>query len=328
MTMRESIAKFNEQFAWNPVIENGGEFLSFLNFKYHVFVGMGGSHLAGDLARFLNTGKMIIPWRDYGLPNFLKFVPQESVLVACCSYSGNTEEVIDAYHTAGEAKFFRIAIASGGEILELAKKDGVPFIQLPKDGLQPRWSLGCFLRAALKFLSAEEILKSTDKLAELVRPDVLEKEGREISEELRGKIPVVYSSLRNSVLSFIWKVNFNETAKIPAFTNIFPEMNHNEINGFDRGGKTGVLSENIRPIFLNDETDSPKIIKRMSVVSEIFRSRGIEISAPSFKGEFFLERFFNSMILSGWISLFLADYYGVDPEGVPIVEELKREMKK
>ena len=166
---------------------------------------MGGSHLAADLLKILKPELDLSIHKDYGLPKV-----KEGELVVLSSYSGNTEEVLDAYEEA--AGLNRAVITVGGKLLEKAKQDGVKYVQLPDLGLQPRDAWHLNLQALYELLGEK-----------LELPEIKPVEPLEIKE----RIPLIYTSNQYQALGYIWKINFNETCKIPAFDNVIPESDHN-----------------------------------------------------------------------------------------------------
>src|SRR3989344_8305519 len=96
MTMKEAIELFAEQFDYEPEIKNGGNFR--LNEKL-VVVGMGGSALAPGLVRVWKPETDIVIHKSYGLPA-MSAEDLKKRLVILSSYSGNTEEVLEAYEEA------------------------------------------------------------------------------------------------------------------------------------------------------------------------------------------------------------------------------------
>lgn len=319
--MYEAIKSFARQFAYEPIIENAESLTSFAKF---VVVGMGGSHLAADLLKIRDPETDFIVHHDYGLPTMSDELLQNR-LILLSSYSGNTEEVIDAFKEAGKKKLPRAAIAIGGTLLELAKKERVPFVQMPDTGIQPRSALGFNLKALLKIMNEKEALQETEKLAAILKPEEWEREGQSLARKLKGCVPIVYASARNLPIAYNWKIKFNETGKIPAFYNVFSELNHNEMTGFDVKPSTKALSKPFSFIVLKDETDHPQIIKRMEILAELYRDRGLpitEIDLDNTKGVFY--KIFSSLVLADWTTYYTAGEYGVEPEEVPMVEEFKK----
>jgi len=208
--------------------------------------------------------------------------------------------------------------------LDLAKKNGVPYIKLPDIGIEPRAALGFSIKAILKLLGDEHGLKEARNLATLLRPMDLEKEGQNLASILKGKVPIIYSSTANLGLAYNWKIAFNETGKIPAFYNVFPELNHNEMTSFGVAPSTKALSSLYHFLILKDSSDGTRILKRMEVLEKLFRDRRILVTVIEIKGESKLHKIFNSFVLANWSALYTAKGYGVDPEEVPLIEEFKK----
>lgn len=317
--MREAIKNFPKQFSWEPKVENES-----LLHQYSKFVvsGMGGSSLAGDLMKVWNPLLDLVIHRDYGLPEISE-ADLSRTLVIASSYSGNTEETLSALDTAIEFGLAVAVVAAGGKLLAKAKELGLPYVELPAGGIQPRMATGFSIKAILALLGMDEALSEIASLAKLnTKP--FEVAGKKLAEKLLGKVPVIYSSRVNIPVAYNWKIKFNETAKIPAFANRFPELNHNEMTGFDRVPTTRGLSENFHFVFLRDSEDHPRIGKRMEVTAKLYRDRGFAVEEIELSGGNVWEKIFSSTLLADWTAYFLAEAYGVDPEKVPLVEEFKK----
>ncbi|MFH1246672.1 MAG: SIS domain-containing protein, partial [Candidatus Liptonbacteria bacterium] len=269
--MDQVIRDFPEQFAYNPVILNATDGVVQVpqNPSMIVVCGMGGSALPAEILKMWRPGLPMIVHRNYGLPAFLEISAPENdpkdILVVASSYSGNTEETLSAYDEARKRGLPLAAIAVGGKLIEKAKQDKVPYIQIPDTGIQPRMSLGFIVRALCKLVGENDLLEETQELVSSLDVGTLESLGKKLAEEIRGKIPVIYASLENYILAYDWKIKFNETGKIPAMFNVFPELNHNEMTGFDREGGTKNLSEPFHFILLKDQGDHPRLQKRMEI---------------------------------------------------------------
>lgn len=325
--MYETIKNFNAQFEYQP--EFVGE-ISHKTFDRYIVVGMGGSHLAAGILQTAYPGLDIAIHSDYGLP-FIREEEKDKTLIIASSYSGNTEEVIDAFQTALIRRLPLAVITTGGKLLELAKKHNVGYIQMPDIGIQPRLALGFATKALLKVLNAQEGLDEISRLSVELNPAESEIEGKALAEKLFEKIPVIYSSQKNAAVAYNWKIKLNESTKIPAFTNVFPELNHNEMNGFNSQKNTHGLSHNFHFIFLEDGDDDMRIIKRMKILAELYQKRGLPVATITMKtpaenydgtGRFY--KIFSSLVLADWVSWHLAKRYGVEAEQVPMVEEFKK----
>lgn len=320
--MEEAIKKFGSQFDFQPVIENESKFRPEDSV---VLCGMGGSHLAAGLIKIYNPALDLYIHRDYGLPLLSEKRFTESLFIAS-SYSGNTEEVLDFAEQARAKKYNLAVITVGGKLLEFAKKNKIPYIQLPDTGIQPRSAIGFSMIALAKLIEGDDAVAELKALGKKLDVSKWEKTGKDFAEGLRGKIPVIYSSRVNLSVAYNWKIKFNETAKIPAFYNIFPELNHNEMAGFDRIKSTESLSENFHFIFLDDPSDHPKVMHRAQVTKKLYSDRKLTVTTFQLAGDTIFEKIFNSLILCDWIALSVSKMYGTMPDAVPIVEELKKLM--
>jgi len=294
--------------------------------------GMGGSALPANLlAMVLEEYKeklSLTIQRDYTLPSSV----DRQTLIVCISYSGNTEETISCAKEALKRKLKIVLISSDGQLEKLAKRYSLPFVRIEK-GYPPRMALGYLFGAligilnALKFIPAS-LKKELIELEGTLKPEQLEKEGKSLATKLKGRVPVIYASNRLKYLARIWKIKFNENTKIPAFWNYFPELNHNEMTGFEQGNhKLLSINNKLYLILLQDRDDHPRNKKRMELTLRVLKKRNIKGEIVKLKGKTFLERVFNSILLSDWVSYYLAKAYGVDPIPVKMVEEFKKLMK-
>lgn len=318
--MDEAIKNFAKQLLYKPQIENKQ---NFKKKKKIIVCGMGGSHLAADLLRDFKPELALTIHSDYGLPP-IPDKEAKKTLVVISSYSGNTEETIDAFNQAKEKGLSLLIIAVGGKLIEQAQQYSIPYIQLPSTGIQPRSALGFSFKALLKVIGLKDIAKEADALAKTLKPADYKQEGQELAQKLKGKVPVIYASNYNLAMAYDWKIKFNETGKIPAFYNVLPELNHNEMTGFDVKDSSRELSDKFHFIFLKDSNDQPRVVKRMEVLQKLYQDRGLPVEVIAMKGETKLEKVFSSLILADWTALSLAQHYGLEAEQVPMVEEFKK----
>lgn len=318
--MRNAICNFCQQFAFEPRVINEEKLPPAERF---IVAGMGGSHLAADLLKVWDPSIDIVVHSDYGLPA-VREGDLEQYCVIASSYSGNTEETVDAFLRAKEKNLALAVVATGGKLLALAKQEGVPYIELPHTGIQPRSALGFSVKALLCLMKKKDALDEVGKLCFNLDSQEYEQSGRELALRLKGYVPVILSSNRNFPIAYNWKIKFNETGKIPAFCNMFPELNHNEMTGFDVATPTKSLSQNFYFIFLKDSVDDPRIVKRMEVMRALYDNRGLKSEMLELGGNGTFHKIFSSLILADWAAYHTAAQYGVEPEQVPMVEEFKR----
>jgi len=320
MAMQDAIKSFPEQFRYEPEIVNEAHLG---HFNRYAVLGMGGSHLAAGLLKNLDPYLDIVIHRDYGPPT-LREEDLKGRLIVASSYSGNTEEVLDGFDAAREMGYSLAVVTPGGKLIERAKEADLPYIVLPDTGIQPRSALGFGMRALLKLFQLEALLENSKNLADQLDIDVLREEGESIAELMKGKVPVIYASRRNEAVAYNWKIKFNETGKIPSFMNVLPELNHNEMTGFDVAESSKTLSENFHFFFLTDENDNLRVQKRMHILERLYEERGLSVTRLSLMGSSPMEKIFKSLIVADWVAVTTAEHYGLESEQVPMVEEFKK----
>lgn len=290
-----------------------------------VFCGMGGSALYADLLLMHLEGELTIPTRihrDYGLPANVS----KDALVIACSYSGNTEETISSLEASLKARLKTVVIAHGGKMLDIAKAEGIPHIIIP-ECIQPRYSPGYMFSAAHQLLSylglAHQCEKEMEKLTKwLGAQRGIENLGKTLAQQLKGKVPLIYSSSGYRAVARIGKIKINENAKVPAFYNELPEMNHNEMVGFTRP-----LAK-YHSIILTDGDESPQMKLRIKATQSVLGEQDITSSEVQLEGETNLQRAFYGLLYFDWASYHLAMEYGIDPVPVEMVERFKGMLKR
>ncbi len=293
-------------------------------FNRIVFCGMGGSLQGAEL--LLAGLDLRIPVhlvRDYLLPE----AADRRTLVLAISYSGNTEETLSAFEAARSRGCALVGLASGGQLLAAAEKASVPAVRLPA-GFQPRYTIGLQLGALARILHNIGLCADLREELAAVRSHLLQSNAKQRAEvmvpQLLGTIPIFYSSERYKPLGFICKVKLNENAKMLAFHNTFPEMNHNELTGY----QSSRTQARFHAIILRDPEDHPRVLKRYAITTRVLHDCGAAVTITNLQGPAFWARCFDMMVVADWLSLALAKANGVDPLPVPLVEELKQRLKE
>lgn len=318
--MLNAIKNFPQQFSYQPRLENKKYFKSAKDF---VVLGMGGSHLAADLLLAIKPEMNIHVHQDYGLPAW-PLSKLRKYLIIANSYSGNTEEVIDGLRLALKNKLDVLVIATGGKLIKIAKNKNIPYIQMPNWNIQPRQAIGLNARALLKAMGENKLLKDSLALAKKLKAEKYENAGKKIADQLFNRIPIIYASRQNTCLAFTWKIKFNENAKIPAFYNVLPELNHNEMTGFDRNQWTKKLSKNFTIVYLEDKSDHARISQRFRVIRNLYKKENLKQINILLRGQNRWLEIFSNMLIADWTSFYLAKKYHVDPDPVPMVEKFKK----
>jgi glucose/mannose-6-phosphate isomerase len=248
-----------------------------------------------------------------------------TTLLIASSYSGTTEETLDAVKIAFERGMHIAAISTGGALLDFAREHELPFVTIPDTGLEPRMAIGYSMLGLARLMGDSTLEMAIREGGKHSQAGALQSEGTALAQKLIGKTPLIWSSNANLPLAYIWKIKFNETSKIPAFCNSMPELCHNELTGFDVVDSTRDLFSRMHVIMLDDPKDHPRIQKRMHIAHEMLTARNIPIDRVSLKGDGF-EKIFNAALLGDWVSLGLARHYGVPNPETPLIAEFKKKM--
>ncbi|MCI0472264.1 MAG: bifunctional phosphoglucose/phosphomannose isomerase [Ignavibacteria bacterium] len=298
--------------------------------------GLGGSAIGGDLLRSYTAGVMKIPVnvnRNYSLP----FYAGKNTLAVISSYSGNTEETISAFWDALKKGCKIICITSGGEVEKLAKKNKCMLIKIP-GGLQPRCAVGySFFTLLVLFEKAGFIPDQTEEINDVIinleesledytSTDFETNEAIIIAAEIKGKLPVIYSSVDiMDVVNLRWRGQISENAKILAYGNLYPEMNHNELVGWKLNEE---LLKKILVIFLKDKDDNERISLRMKITEKVYKKLADNVLSLTSDCKTRLGRIFDLIYLGDWVSYYLSIINEVDPTPVDAISALKKELDK
>jgi glucose/mannose-6-phosphate isomerase len=297
-----------------------------------VVAGMGGSGIGGALALDVlgvRATRPIVLVRDYALPAWTR--PETTVL--CASYSGDTEETLAAYDGAGALGARRIVVTGGGELGRLAREDGVPVIPVA-GGMQPRCAVAYMTVAALEAAAvcgAGPSLRSELDVAAAHAEDLVTRWGPDAPEDssakalaraLHGSVPVIAGSGPTAAVAYRWKTQLNENAKLPAFSHVLPELNHNEVVGWEGARELGPFSA----VFLDDSDLHPRVRSRIELTRELVEPAAATTTVLAGEGETRTERIFALVLLGDLVSVYLAVLRGVDPTPVSALDELKSEL--
>lgn len=326
--MKTLVKNFSNQLREAIEIANKSTLTPFSGELKNVLVsGLGGSGIGGTLAAELcENGGGNVPVlvnKKYQIPAFVG----PNTLFIASSYSGNTEETIEATLAAKERGAKIVCVSSGGKIIELAKENGWDYVIVP-GGNPPRACLGYSLVQLFNILAFNKVI-SNEMFNQLqgaislidANEDTIQTEAKEIAKKLVGKIPVIYT-LSLEAVAVRFRQQINENGKNLCWHHVIPEMNHNELVGWrDK-------NENLAVIFLRNQSDYFRNIKRLEVNTEIISKYTSNITNIISKGSNTIEEAIYHIHLTDWVSCFLADEKGVDVMEVKVIDHLKGELSK
>jgi glucose/mannose-6-phosphate isomerase len=299
-----------------------------------VLAGMGGSGIGARLAVAALGPRARRPLTiaaGYSLPPWTS----ADALVLCASYSGNTEEVLACYDAAGALGARRIASATGGELAERARADGVPVIPLP-GGFQPRATVGYSTVVALEVAAlcgaGPALRDEVEAAAELVGtlaaawgpegPD--DGDAKTVARLLHGTIPVIAGGELTAPVAYRWKSQINENAKLPAFASELPELDHNELCGWEGAPERGPFAA----VLLEDPGDHDRLAARHELTAGLIEQAGSRVARLRARGETALERVMSLVLLGDLVSVYLAVLRDVDPADIAVLDRLKAQLAR
>lgn len=324
--MKTLVQDFTNQLKEAKIIADKAVLSPAKNVSNIVITGLGGSGIGGTIINELFADTCAVPVtvnKDYFLPAFVN----EKTLLIVCSYSGNTEETVNAMQQGISMKAQIVCITSGGKILELAKQYQCNFIQFP-GGKSPRAFIGYSLVQLIKVFvvngfASEKIFSDLEKTIVLLdkENENIKTEAKNIAQKLFNKIPVIYS-LGAEGVAVRFRQQINENGKMLCWHHTLPEMNHNELVGWT------IKNDNLAVVTFHTLFDYERTKKRYEVCKTIFEKYSSGVIDINAKGESKLEQFFYLINIGDWISCYLADLKGIDPVEVKVIDYLKNELSK
>ena len=301
-----------------------------------IVAGMGGSGIGGELLKDWARDRVTTPievCKEYSLPAYA----DEDTLVFVVSYSGETEESLSVFLDAVKRKCMVVCVSSGGALSKFAGKLDVPNLCVPS-GMAPRATLPYLFMPLPIFLEKiglasnveleiSETIKVLEKISCENSPEKLVSANfsKTLASDICGTIPVVYGFGTYRAVAQRLKTQFNENSKIPAKWECFPELDHNEIVGWEEVRK---LADCFSIILVRDDTERIEIKQRIEVTKDLMRKEALRISEVWAKGKSSLAKMSSTICVGDFTSVYLAILRGIDPTPVKTIAVLKEKLKQ
>jgi glucose/mannose-6-phosphate isomerase len=301
-----------------------------------IVAGMGGSAIGGELLKDLARDKVPIPIeveREYSLPAYAN----KNTLVFVVSYSGETEETLSVFLKAIKRNCMIVCISSGGKLLEIAEKLNLPHIRIPS-GIPPRAALP-YLFIPLPIIlekiglisnvntEVSEAVKTLKKVCDENSPEKSLKVNfsKRLALNINETIPVVYGFGFYRAVAQRFKQQFNENSKVPSKWEFLPELDHNEIVGWEKAQK---IAKNFSAIFIRDREEQNEIRQRIEVTKELMTKENVKVFEVWSVGKSKLAKMLSTITIGDFTSVYLAVLRKVDPTPVKTITMLKEKMKE
>lgn len=301
-----------------------------------VALGLGGSAIGADLVRTLVARECSIPMlvhRDYNLP---AFVDRHSLVIAC-SYSGATEETLDSFESALQRRAKLISMTTGGELARRTRELDLPLYQY-RYSAQPRAALGYSLVPLLGILQRLGFIgaKSADVIEAVGVMRAWQKEiketvptadnaAKQLAQRLYQKLPVIYGAEHLSEVARRWKGQCNENAKSWGVFDVFPELNHNTVAGYDTPAGLSTLAH---VVILTSSLNHPRLRLRFDVTRELLQQHGFACEAVEARGHSALAQMLSLVHFGDYVSYYLAMLYDADPWPIANIQFIKERIQR
>lgn len=301
-----------------------------------IVAGMGASAIGGELLKDWANDRIDIPievQRGYSLPAYT----DKNTLVLVTSYSGETEESLSVFLDATKRGCKIVCISSGGSLSEIAEKMSLPLIRIPR-GIPPRAALPYLFTPLPIILEKMGLVSNVNaEIAEAVKilKDVSDENlpekplsanfSKDLASKINGTIPTVYGFGFYRAVAQRFKQQFNENSKVPAKWEVFPELNHNEIVGWEGSRE---IAKHFSVIFIRDEEEPTEIKNRIEITKELISAESVKTFEVWSRGKTRLAKMLSAVLIGDFTSVYLAILRGVDPAPVKTISLLKEKMQR
>jgi glucose/mannose-6-phosphate isomerase len=192
----------------------------------------------------------------------------------------------------------------------------VPLI-VSLEKLQAVSSVSESLSEAIRLLKGISAANSPEKRTE-------DNFSKTLASNIGATVPVVYGFGIYRSVAQRFKQQFNENSKVPAKWEFFPELDHNEIVGWEKAGKQ---AKNFSTIFIRDKSEPTAIRSRIETTKSLMPSTSKLFEVWS-QGKSELAKMLSTLCIGDFTSVYLAILRKVDPTPVRTIALLKDKMQK
>ncbi|MBA3585311.1 MAG: bifunctional phosphoglucose/phosphomannose isomerase, partial [Gemmatimonadetes bacterium] len=217
---------------------------------------------------------------------------------------------------------------------EKARQDGVAVIGVPS-GFVPRaavayMTVSAYVVAHLAGVLPDPPEAEIEAAATLLEELVVElgpeapngSAAKALAGRLPGRVPVIYGAGMTAPVARRWKGQLNENSGIHAFWNELPEVDHNEIMGWETAPASGPFAA----VFLADAHQHERTRRRLTLTARLIQDEGSEVHILESRGAAPLERVMSLVLTGDLVSIYLCAASYTDPSSMEVIERLKAEL--
>lgn len=291
--------------------------------------GMGGSIYNYHVIRSLFKNDLHVPLisvNEYGVPNLVN----QNTLFIASSYSGSTEEVVFNLKQAHKKGAQCIAISAGGDVAHYCKENDLMLYQfdpVANPSKQPRMGQGYMIFGTIGILIHAGLLKNVDMLQALQEVESmtqqLSQNAKSMAGELLNAITIFVAAEHLLGNAHIVRNQVNETAKAYADYHCIPELNHHLMEGLKNP-----TNRRLAFVFFESSLYFSRIQKRFELTRDVVGKNKAGIIRYTCQGSTKLSQVVEILILGGYLTYYLSELYGENPNAIPWVDYFKEKLGK
>ena len=288
---------------------------------------MGGSAISSNIVVSCCSNNTAIPVYIIRSPTIPKSVGPETLTVIS-TYSGNTDETLEMYKSAKAAGSPIIVITSGGKVEGMAESDGYTVLKVPT-GYQPRYSSGYMIGYLAAIISAAGYTMFSNNLKACLGSlkayrNYMEVQGSLaylLADKYKDCVPVICTESKFKCIALRWKSQFNENSKTICFDSALSELDSFELKPW-----TNYKGKKLRLILIAGESDMAdgSLLKR---AANNIESIGFPFDLIAVGGTTKEETLFRAWILGDYVTVYMAEHFGIDPEITTVISKLKKRIR-
>lgn len=290
--------------------------------------GLGGSGIGANFVAEFVYHEAKVPYcigKGYDIPAWVG----RNTLAIVSSYSGNTEETLEAFDKLIITGAKIVVISSGGKLLQLAKKHDYDSIKIPDNWPSPRACLGYSLVQQVYILKhlgliGDTLIGQLRSVINLLKfnQDEIKEDAQVLAKFLYKRTPIIYTSSRMEAVAIRFRQQINENSKQLCWHHVVPEMNHNELVGWKK------QNPDLAVVYFRNKDDYKRNAIRMNINKEVISKYTPHIVELWSRGGSMLEQALYFVHLGDYASYYLAELNGVDSMEIEVIDYLKSELSK
>ena len=146
---------------------------------------------------------------------------------------------------------------------------------------------------------------------------------KQLAQKLYGRLPVIYGAGIVAEVAHRWKTQLNENSKAWAFYEVFPELNHNAVVGYQFPPE---LASKIVVVLLRSPSLQRRIQLRYQVICQLLDRAKVSYQIVDGDGTSPLSQMMSLVLFGDYVSYYLAILYKIDPSPVKAIDYLKEQL--